>query len=309
MWLKEARQDLPSGNAYLAWKNLCKKYGWSSEDQDRNENENGKQEDKKGQEKSVYEEKVQVKNRSQEDEAKPIEDKEMPSIEVNMPMPSPEKEEDEKFQVLTDQDETVAPYHEMNEKQGINDVNDDREARNAEAGREERKSDQELVDCCEIQGSTQKSSEERMKNADETNDYGAALICDERHKNFYRTMQNDDATDFDDSFLYTPQLQCEEAIYAKRISEEASLMTENDVRSEIYAVEASKHEKVEKHEFGRDKPAESTETIHKTIKHDATTDFIERTKENDCKLIEIRDFEVYGVNDGAMVFASSEKFF
>jgi len=35
-------QDLPSGDAYLAWKNLCKKYGWSSEDQDRNEIVNGK---------------------------------------------------------------------------------------------------------------------------------------------------------------------------------------------------------------------------------------------------------------------------
>jgi len=69
----------------------------------------------------------------------------------------------EKFQVLTDQDETVAPYHEMNEKQGINDVNDDREARKAEAGREEMKSDQELVDCHEMRGSTPESAEETIK--------------------------------------------------------------------------------------------------------------------------------------------------
>jgi len=32
-------------------------------------------------------------------------------------------------------------------------------------------------------------------------------------------------------------------------------------------------------------------------------------KENDQKLTEIRDFEVYGVNDGAMVFVWNEKFF
>jgi len=164
---------------------------------------NGKQEDEKGQEKSISEEKVQVKNRSQDDEAKPIEDKEMPSIEVSMPMPSPEKEEDEKFQVLMDQDEAVAPYDETNEKQAINHVNDDREARNAEAGREKRRSDQELVECCEIQDSTQESSEERMKNNDKTNDYGAVQTRDKRPKNFYRTMQNNDATDFDNSFLYT----------------------------------------------------------------------------------------------------------
>ncbi len=148
-----------------------------------------------------------------------------------------------------------------------------------------------------------------MKNHAEMNNYGALLIRDEQHENFYRTMQNDDATDFDDSFLYTPQLQCEKAIYAKRINKEASLMTENDVHSDNYAVQASKREKMEKHEFRREKPAESTKTIHKTIKDDATTDFIERTKENDRKLIEIRDFEVYGVNDGAMVFVSNEKFF
>lgn len=122
-------------------------------------------------------------------------------------------------------------------------------------------------------------------------------------------MQNDDATDFDDSFLYTPQLQCEEAIYAERFIEEASLEIENDVRSEIYAVEASKHEKVEKYEFGREKPAESSVLIHETFGHDATMVFIERTKENDRKLVERRDFEVYAIDDGAMVFVSSEKFF
>jgi len=66
---------------------------------------------------------------------------------------------------------------------------------------------------------------------------------------------------------------------------------------------------MEKYEFGREKPAESTETIHKTIRHDATTDSIERTKENDQKLVERWDFEACGVNDCAMVFVSSEKFF
>jgi len=110
---------------------------------------------------------------------KPVEDKEMPSIEVNMIATSSEKEEDEKFQVLTDQDETVAPYDETNEKQAINNVNDDSGARNAEAGREEMKSDQELVDCHEMRGSMQESAEETMKNDDEMNDYGAMQT---RHK-------------------------------------------------------------------------------------------------------------------------------
>ena len=121
-------------------------------------------------------------------------------------------------------------------------------------------------------------------------------------------MQNNDATDFDNSFLYTPQLQCEEAIYAKRITEKVSLVSENDVRSENYAVEASKHGKMEKYKFGREKAAESTETIHKTIRHDTTTDSIKRTKENDQKLVERWDFEACGVDDCVMVFASSEKF-
>ncbi len=49
--------------------------------------------------------------------------------------------------------------------------------------------------------------------------------------------------------------------------------------------------------------------MHQMLRHDATTDFIERTKENDRKLVERRDFEVYGVDDGVMVFVSSEKFF
>jgi len=77
-------QDLPSSDVYLAWKNLCKKYGWSS-DQERNEDENCKQEAKKGQEKSISEENIQVKNRNPEDEAKPSEDMENQSIEMNMP--------------------------------------------------------------------------------------------------------------------------------------------------------------------------------------------------------------------------------
>jgi len=109
---------------------------------------------------------------------KPVEDKEMPSIEVNMIATSSEKEEDEKFQVLMDQDETVAPYDERNKKQAINDVNDDREVRNAEAGREKRRSDQESVDCCEIRDSMQESSEETMKNDDKMNNYGAVQTCD-----------------------------------------------------------------------------------------------------------------------------------
>ena len=100
----------------------------------------------------------------------------------------------------------------------------------------------------------------------------------------------------------------EEAIYASQITEKVSLVSENDVRSENYAVEASKHGKMEKYEFGREKPAESIETIHKTIRHDATTDSIERTKENDQKLVERWDFEACGVDDCVMVFASSEKF-
>ena len=88
-----------------------------------------------------------------------------------------------------------------------------------------------------------------------------------------------------------------------------SLVSENDVRSKNYALEASKHGKMEKYEFGREKPVESTETIHKTIRHDATTDSIERTKENDQKLVERWDFEACGVDDCVMVFALSEKFF
>jgi len=97
-------------------------------------------------------------------------------------------------------------------------------------------------------------------------------------------------------------------IYAERFIEEASSEIENDVRSKIYAVEASKREKVEKYKFGREKPAESSVSIHETFSHDATMDFSKRTEENDRKLTEIRDFEVYGVNDGAMVFVSNEKF-
>jgi len=99
-------QDLPSSDVYLAWKNLCKKFGWSS-DQERNEDENCKQEAEKGQEKSISEENIQVKNRSPEDEAKPSEDIENQSIEVNMTTTSSKKEEDENFQVLTKWEENV----------------------------------------------------------------------------------------------------------------------------------------------------------------------------------------------------------
>jgi len=64
------------------------------------------------------------------------------------------------------------------------------EGRNVEAGREEHRSDQELVDCHEIQGSTQESYKEMMKNDEETNDYDDTVQThDEWHKNCYRTMQ------------------------------------------------------------------------------------------------------------------------
>jgi len=122
-------------------------------------------------------------------------------------------------------------------------------------------------------------------------------------------MQNDEATIFDDFILYTPQLQCEEAIYAERFTKEVSLVTENGIQSKNYAMEASKRGKMEKYEFGRENPAESSKALHEMFRHDATMDFIKRMKENDRKLIERRDFEVYGVDDGAMVFASSEMFF
>jgi len=70
-----------------------------------------------------------------------------------------------------------------------------------------------------------------------------------------------------------------------------SLASKNDVQSANHAVEASKREKVEKYKFGREKPAESTKTIHKTIRHDATTDSIKRMKENDQKLVERWDLK------------------
>jgi len=55
-------------------------------------------------------------------------------------------------------------------------------------------------------------------------------------KNFYRSKQNNEIADFDDSFLYISQLQCEKAIYAKRFTEEMSLGTTNDVESKNYVV-------------------------------------------------------------------------
>jgi len=102
--------------------------------------------------------------------------------------------------------------------------------------------DQESVDCCEMRESTQESSEKMMKNDEEMNDYGDTVeTCHKRHKNFYRMKQNDDATDFDDSFLCIGQFDYEEAIYASEITEKVSLVSKNDVQSENYAVEASKH--------------------------------------------------------------------
>jgi len=70
---------VPVSNAYLAWKSLCKKYGWSGDQDRRNENENFRQEAKKGQEKLVSKN-FQGKNKSPEDGTKPIIDKEMPNI-------------------------------------------------------------------------------------------------------------------------------------------------------------------------------------------------------------------------------------
>jgi len=202
-------QDLPSGNAYLAWTRLCEKYGWLSDKQS-SIWKNHVQEDEKRQEKMVLEEKVQVNDSSLENEEKLSEELEKPHIDVNTTEISAEEGDNKKFQVLIDPEENIASHDAIYEKHARNHEIEDQEARNIETGREERRLDQESVDCCEMQGSMQKPGEEMMKNDEESNHYGAMLIRDKRHKNFYRMMQNDDATDFDDSFLYTPQLQCKE---------------------------------------------------------------------------------------------------
>ncbi len=244
-------QDLPSGNAYLAWMQLCQRYGWLS-DKQRSIWKNHEQEDEKIQEKMVPEEKVQVNDSSLEDEENPSEDLEKLHIDVNMSERTAEEEDDKKFQVPIDQEENVASHNVTYEKHARNHENEDQERRNIEIGREEWRSDQESAYCCEMQGFMQKSSEEMMKNNEEMNDYGAMLIRDKRHENCYRMMQNDDATDFDDSFLYTPQFQCQEAIYAKRFIKEASLEIENDVEAEVTEFELEKHENEEEYEFGRE---------------------------------------------------------
>ena len=64
-----------------------------------------------------------------------------------------------------------------------------------------------------------------MKNGEENN-YGDTMqIHDELHENFYRSKQNNEIANFDDSFLYTSQLQCKKAICAKRFTKEVSLGT------------------------------------------------------------------------------------
>jgi len=70
-------------------------------------------------------------------------------------------------------------------------------------------------------------------------------------------------------------LQCKEAIYTERFTKEVSLVTENSIQSENYTMEASKHGKMEKYEFGRQKPAELIKTLCETLSHDITMDFIE----------------------------------
>jgi len=93
-----------------------------------------------------------------------------------------------------------------------------------------------------------------MKNGEETNG-NTMQIHDELHENFYRSKQNNEMANFDDSFLYTLQLQCEKAICAKRFTKEVTLGTENDIESKNYAVKASKHEKLEKYKFRSEEPA------------------------------------------------------
>ncbi len=141
----------------------------------------------------------------------------------------------------------------------------------------------------------QELCEEMMKNGEETNNYSNTMqIHDELHENFYRSKQNNEMADFDDSFLYTSQLQCKKAICAKRFTEEVSLGTENDIESKNYVVKASKHEKSKKYKIRSEKQAESSKMIHKMFKHDATIDFVKRMKKKDQKWIERDNFEVCG---------------
>jgi len=58
------------------------------------------------------------------------------------------EEVDEKFQVLINQEENVSLHNATYKKYARNHVNEDQEMRNIETGREERRLDQELVDCC-----------------------------------------------------------------------------------------------------------------------------------------------------------------
>jgi len=98
---------------------------------------------------------------------KPSEDMEKLHIEVNKSVMSFEEENDEKFQVLINQEENVAWSSETHGKHVRNHVDDDAKARNIKTGREEWRLDEELVDCCEMQGSMQESTEEMMKNDEE----------------------------------------------------------------------------------------------------------------------------------------------
>jgi len=115
---------------------------------------------------------------------------------------------------------------------------------NVRAGRNESRSDQEYVDYHELWDSRQELCGEMLKNGEETNDYSNTLqIYDELHENFYSSKQKNEMANFDDSFLYTSQLQCKKEICAKRFTKEVSLGTENDIESKKYVVKASKHEK------------------------------------------------------------------
>jgi len=149
---------------------------------------------------------------------------------------------------------------------------------NVKAGRNESRSDQEYVDFHEIWDSMQELCEEMMKNGEETNNYSNTMqIHDELHENFYRSKQNNEMANFDDSFLYTSQLQCKKAICAKRFTKEVSLGTKFDIESKNYVVKASKHE-IRKYKFWSEKQVESSKMIYKTFKHDAAMDFVQRMK-------------------------------
>ncbi len=163
---------------------------------------------------------------------------EKPHIDVIMTDISAKEDDDKKFQVLIDWEENVALHDAIYEMHARNHLNEDQEARNIKTGKEEWRSDQESVDCCE------KSCKEMKKNDAETKDYSDSVETYHKwHKICYRTKQNNEKTNFDNSFLCTPQLQCKKAIYTERFIKKVSLVTENEVRSKNYAVEASKREK------------------------------------------------------------------